>query len=380
MTNLTYHIASNGKYWQAAWRDSAGRRKRKSLGPKATTSRKQAEEMLQRIIAEHAKTPALRDVPRSGQLGPWIDRYFVIREDELDSATTAIHRRTSRLLLEFFPEICRIDQISKASATDWRMWLRRNKKLGEATVCKHVRVAKVMMNRAVSEDIAAVHHFGHLKGTAPRVQVFDRELVTLELIERVVAAAGTEAAAMITIGYFTGMRTSEILHLQWDHIDMDRNVITVVPRGNVETTKQRIREVRIEPELWAWLAARERDTDTVLGMVERGRVNLAARLVKEACEAAGVQPFTIQKLRQTRDTLWHSRYPSHVACAWLGHSEATARKHYLSVPESMYSHSEATSDRPSRPQAGGGAGVNGPNRPTTSLPAQLRVLHRGGIQ
>tara|TARA_Y100000114_G_scaffold95472_1_gene88812 strand:- start:2996 stop:3481 length:486 start_codon:yes stop_codon:yes gene_type:complete len=161
---------------------------------------------------------------------------------------------------------------------------------------------------------------------------------------------------------------------------MDRNVITVVPRGNVETTKQRIREVRIEPELWAWLAARERDTDTVLGMVERGRVNLAARLVKEACEAAGVQPFTIQKLRQTRDTLWHSRYPSHVACAWLGHSEATARKHYLSVPESMYSHSEATSDRPSRPQAGGGAGVNGPNRPTTSLPAQLRVLHRGGIQ
>lgn len=354
MTPLTYHLASNGKYWQACWRDTSGRRKRKSLGPKSAVTRRQAEEKLKRIIHEHAQTPAMRDVPKAGQLGQWLERYFVIRQDELDPATTAIHRRTARLLLEFFPSSVRIDQINKASATDWRLWLRRTHRLGEATTCKHVRVAKVMMSRAVSEDIAGVHHFGHLKGTAPRAQVFDRGLVTQSIVEKVVKAAGKEAGDLITVGYFTGMRTSEIIHLRWDHVDLDRNVLTVVPRGNVETTKQKLREVRIEPELWTWFAARERETDTVLGMVERGRINLAARLVKEACILAGVEPFTVQKLRQTRDTLWHMRFPSHVACAWLGHSEDTARRHYLSIPESMYSHNDATSNGPSRPRAGRG--------------------------
>ena len=65
--------------------------------------------------------------------------------------------------------------------------------------------------------------------------------------------------------------------------------------------------------------------------------------MKDACAAAGVLPFTLQELRQTRDTIWHSQVPSHIACAWLGHTESTARKHYLSVPEDAYTYQGVTS-------------------------------------
>ena len=343
MQSTTYHIASNGNYWQLSWRDSAGKRRRKSLGSKQNMSRRDAEAAMQRIIADHAQVPQMRDVPQSGQLGAWCERYLSIRADEIDVATIKIHRRANDLLLAYFPGHVRIDAITKSQATDWRINIKRQNQFVETTVCKYVRAAKRILNRAVDEDWSAIHNFHHLKGTAPRKQMFDRRAIDRSQVESVLAAAGDEATALIMVGYFTGLRTSEILHLRWEHCDLARNVITVVPRGGVETSKQRLREVRVEPELLVWLAAREQEHGTVLGMIERGAKNMAARRVKEACVAAGVEPFTIQNLRQTRDTIWHGQYPAHVACAWLGHSEQIARQNYLSIDPAFYCHNDAPS-------------------------------------
>lgn len=38
-------------------------------------------------------------------------------------------------------------------------------------------------------------------------------------------------------------------------------------------------------------------------------------------------------LRASRQTELEERFPSHVACAWLGNSEKIAREHYLQVRE-----------------------------------------------
>lgn len=341
MTNTTYHIASNGNYWQLSWRDSAGKRRRKSLGSKKNMSRRDAEIAMQRIIASHATVPQMRDVPQSGQLGAWCQRYLEIRADELDGATIKIHKRSINLLLEYFPANARIDAITKSQATDWRINMKRQNGYVEATACKYVRGVKAVLNRAVAEDWSATHNFHHLQGSAPRQQMFDRQAIDRSQVESVLEVADEEATALIMMGYFTGMRTSEILHLRWEHCDLARNVITVVPRGGVETSKQRLREVRIEPELLVWLAAREQTEPTVLGMIENNRSNMAARSVKGACVKANVEPFTLKKLRQTRDTIWHSRYPAHVACAWLGHSEQIARRHYLSIDPAFYCHNDA---------------------------------------
>lgn len=337
MTLSTYQVSSNGAYWQMSWRDANGQRYRKSLGAKNKVSKREAVATMQRIMQQHAAHPKAATLPKSCTLSEWTERYLELRQHELDRRTLTGHSLTARLLVDYFGKV-RIESITKSAASDWRMHLLAEG-LAESTVCKHCREAKAILDRAEDEDAAGLgHNFKHLKTTAPVKQAFDRRMITLEDVERVVNAGNKNAGDLVTIAYFTGLRTREIQYLQWEHVDLTRNRITVVPRGGKQTTKQRLRQVRIEPELWTWLAERQQQSGRVLGTCSH-----PSRDVKDACAAAGVLPFTLQELRQTRDTIWHSQVPSHIACAWLGHTESTARKHYLSVPEDAYTYQGVTS-------------------------------------
>lgn len=84
--------------------------------------------------------------------------------------------------------------------------------------------------------------------------------------------------------------------------------------------------------------------------------NLRTQLLR-IIEKAGVTPWPklFQNLRSTRQTELEERFPSHVVCAWLGNSEAVARKHYLQVTDEHFAkathnqtHSAAEMSEPDR--------------------------------
>ena len=52
----------------------------------------------------------------------------------------------------------------------------------------------------------------------------------------------------------------------------------------------------------------------------------------------GVKPWPrlFQNLRATRETELAESWPMHVVCAWIGNSQAVARKHYLQVTEDHF--------------------------------------------
>ena len=328
----TYRLNSNAAHWQVSWTDAAGRRRRRSLGPKSRLTRRQAEALVQELAVEHGVTPGLRDSERE-RLHAVLDRYLLVRESELDAATMKAHRRTADLLREFFVGNPRLDDLHHTLATDWRRWLRTDRGLGESTACKHSRIAKVIARNAIRERLAAVNPFEHLVGTAPRGEAWDRRMISHEEMLAVEAACPL-AGRLVALGWFAGLRTSEAVHLQWSHVEDDR--LHVVPRGGRRTTKQRRRIVRVEPGLHARLRGWARETLTVSGVPEAGKRHSVHRLLAAACKRADLEPFTMQDLRRTRDTLWHEAFPSHVACAWIGHSEQVARDHYLAVPEHYY--------------------------------------------
>ena len=328
----TYRLNSNAAHWQVAWTDAAGRRHRRSLGRKADLTRREAEARVQQLAVEHGITPGRRDSERE-RLGAVLDRYLLVRESELDPATLKAHRRTADLLREFFVGNPRLDDLHHTLATDWRRWLATDRGLGESTVCKHCRIAKVIARHAISERLAAINPFEHLVGTAPRSEVWSRRMIELDEILAIETACPL-AGRLVSIGWFAGLRTSEAVHLQWSHVERDR--LHVVPRGGRRTTKQRRRIVRIEPGLSARLEGWARTTVTVAGVLEAGKRHSLHRVIESACRRAGVEPFTMQDLRRTRDTIWHETVPAHVACAWIGHSEQVARDHYLAVPEQYY--------------------------------------------
>ena len=307
---------------------------RRSLGPKALVSKRQAQKLVNDMIVDAAQKPQYDD---EKFLSEWLERYLKIRSREISGSTLAIHKRTCRLLNGFFGERP-IASLTRSQFADWREWLAEEQSLGESTVCKHVRTAKVIFTTAIDHEWIKDSPVIKLKGSAPIQDPFSRRMITSEEIEKVLEKSG-EIRPIIGLCFYAGLRTQESVALKFADLDSDRNLLRVVPRGGVITTKQRGREVRVEAALSQLLPqAPENPQLSVSGILEAGRKNMVARLVKEACCEAGVSPFVLRDLRRTRDTLWHMKYPSHICCAWLGHSEAVARQHYLGVPSEYYEH------------------------------------------
>jgi len=194
MANNTVTLSSNGKYWQAFYYDTTGKRRAKGLGPKKKLSKRQAKLKCDRLAAELNLHPFKADGQRAPSLEKLIRRYIENRTD-LKPATKELYELTEKYLLEFFGRDIRIDRITRAMAADWRaamakgkLVLNQNKKkIKEASVCIHVRNAKTIFNHAVREDLILYNPFDRLKGTA-REPDKDWKYVTLEELDKLLDA------------------------------------------------------------------------------------------------------------------------------------------------------------------------------------------------
>lgn len=194
MANNTVTLSSNGKYWQAFYYDTTGKRRATSLGPKKKLSKRQAKLKCDRLAAELNLNPFKADGGRAPSLEKLIRRYIENRTD-LKPATKELYELTEKYLLEFFGGDIRIDRITRATAADWRAAMAggklvlngKGKKMKEASVCIHVRNAKTMFNHAVREDLMLFNPFDRLKGAA-REPDKDWKYVSLEELDKLLDA------------------------------------------------------------------------------------------------------------------------------------------------------------------------------------------------
>ena len=318
MSRHTYQLHKNGKYFKLVWRDRSNRRESMSLG---RCSRKSAQQKMEAIIKRHIRDD-VSITPSEQSLENWLCRYVEIKKHDLSPATLKIHRQTCNLLREYFNADTLLIDISKPEATDWRIWLKTEKSMAENTACKHSRIAKSIFNRAIDEDHLAVNPFKHLNGSEPVKREAEKGWVLLADVQAV-GHARPEIRDLVLLCYFTGLRISEALMLVEFYYQPDRGKVIVHDgKGGHD------RVVRLEPEL-----ARLVPTWKAIPISMRSNIH---RTLRTACQKAGVEPFTFHDLRSTRDTIWHDHFPAHVCCSWMGHSEAVARKHYLSVHEDHY--------------------------------------------
>ena len=69
----TVTLSSNGKYWQAFYYDTMGKRRAKSLGPKSKLSKRQAKVLCDRFAAELMLNPGIADKRKIAKLGEFIE-------------------------------------------------------------------------------------------------------------------------------------------------------------------------------------------------------------------------------------------------------------------------------------------------------------------
>ena len=296
----------------------------------------------------------------------WVDR-FVDQRPDLKPESVKKIRRTGELLTEHFGESLPIDMITADAAAGWRPWLAArpirprpktaDKKAGngpgvpavpleepktmqEATIRLHCRNAKLLMNEAVRRELIAKNPFRNLTSTAVAADR-DRYITPDEFDQLQQSLPDAHWRLLAGLARLGGLRVPSETHtLSWGDVDWASWKMTV---RSVKTERYKGKESRVVPicpKLQSLLMAvwEQPETENRGELVVTLSRNNLHRTIRAAIKRAGIPSWEdlFQALRRSCETEWSLTYPAHVTAAWLGHSEAVARKHYLQVPEHLY--------------------------------------------
>jgi len=278
------------------------------------------------------------------KLTAFLDSYIEGRTDIGKGARTN-YLQARRLLVDYFKADRSLRSITPADADRWRRWMLNRvvkaatehkpaKKMATATVSKHVKRAKTMFADAARDRLIDVSPFADLKGSSEanksRHHFIGRQTAATVLK----ACPGQDWRMIFALARYAGMRCpSEVTALKWSDVIWDRN------RLRIDSSKTGLRFCPIFPELKPILeTAFDEAAPGAIYCVGRyggdAEANLSTRL-RRIIGDSGEKPWakTFINLRSTRRTELQEKFPSHVVDEWMGHSTATAEKHYLQVTE-----------------------------------------------
>ena len=247
--------------------------------------------------------------------------------------------------------------ITEGDADDWRIWLAQQekssdgkpikRKLGPNTVRRRCGRARQLFQAAAKRNLIANNPFGNMKGIAVQANKEREYFVTRAEADKVLAECpDAEWGLIFTLSRYGGLRCpSEHLALYWGDVSLDAGTLTVHSSKTEQYEGHESRVVPIFPELRPHIERVFNEFETCNGrppasnepVITRYRdsnSNLRTQL-QRIMKRAGVKqwPKLFQNMRSSRQTELQETFAAHVVCAWMGNSEAVAKKHYLQVTE-----------------------------------------------
>lgn len=332
------YLSSNGEYWMAVYYDNNGRRVRKSIGPKARWSKTAAQAECNKLAARHIVQPGARDLKHAPTLGAWKERYMRLRQD-LSAGSVTLHEDTFRRLYEFFGQTMRLDKVTRAGASDFRLWLAEQpgrrvdddgnaKKMSEQTISRYMRDCKVIFGWATREDLLPINPFDRIPSSAPKV---DKQwvFITREQLENILNACPSQGwRCMFALCRLAGLRWGEAIGLKWGDIDWSARMIRL--HFVREDTKHKSRNVPIQPRLYEMLeqafTAADDGAERVCDLSTNNQIRDAWAIIRRAGIEVYAKPY--HTLRKNLESEWLAEFPLLAVCEWLGHSPAVAAAHY----------------------------------------------------
>lgn len=237
-------------------------------------------------------------------------------------------------LAKHFGDDCDPKAVTPLLASEYRVTLAL--KLAEATIAKRIKDARQIFAWAVRFEIVSKSPFTDVRpgnDANPERNFF----VTREMTDKVMEKCpDVQWRLLIALSRYGGLRCpSEHLALQWDDILWDQGKFRVREGKTKERWVKLFDE--LEPYLLAAQSAAAVGEPFVITRYRKSSANLRT-LFHKIIRRAGMTPWprTFHNLRASRQTELVEEYPAHIACAWIGNSEAVARKHYLMVPDYYY--------------------------------------------
>lgn len=265
-------------------------------------------------------------------LGTFLDKYIASKRGSVAPRSIQLLEQTKARLLAEFGAATPIDKIGPDGALDWRAGM-LDAGLSEATVRLHTRNAKSMFNDAVERELIDRSPFRKLPSAA--VAAEREQYISPEITERIMAhLPDHQWRLLLGLARYGGLRVpSETHRLEWTHVDWDRARLTVFAPKTGAT-----RVVPIVPRLMELLKIAHREREPGFEQMLLLTENNLHRTVHRAIAAAGLEawPDLFQNLRRNAETDFAaSGSPAHAVAAFMGHSVAVSRRHYLQVTDAM---------------------------------------------
>lgn len=180
---------------------------------------------------------------------------FEIHKHERREFTQAKYKRLYAIHIAPFFKNERLNNIKPSHLAKWQNKLLET--LSTKTL-KGVRtVFNTMFDDALKDELIAKNPFAHIKRPINK-DVREKNPFSLEEIFAILKEMPESMRAFFAIGFYTGMRTGEIIGLKWSDIDFEENIISVQRsrRQGVESlpkTKNSIRDIDIIEPLLPYL-------------------------------------------------------------------------------------------------------------------------------
>lgn len=292
-------------------------------------------------------------VPTVNQtLGGFLDDFLNNRTD-LKPNSQLVYGHTKRTLIEFFGFDKPLKDITEKDASLWRAYL-TEQGLSEATVNKRAANAKVFFKVAVKRKLIESNPFKELesKSIANKSRQY---FIEREDAEKILAACPDDEWKLIfSLCRYAGLRCpSEVLALRWSDINWEQGKILI---HSPKTERHEGRESRIIPlfpEILPYLQDvfdnAKPGEQFVITRYRQANANLRTQF-KRILTRASIKPWPrlFQNLRSTRESELASKYPLHVATAWIGNTARIAERHYLQIPDTFYEQAVRLAQNPAQ--------------------------------
>ncbi|MFM7150805.1 MAG: tyrosine-type recombinase/integrase [Gemmataceae bacterium] len=290
----------------------------------------------------------LIEAPKQTILGEFLRGYILSRPD-VKPATLEVWQQPCRNLLTFFGENKPLRSITAGDGDQFKAWL-LTQKLAPATLAKRLSFARTFLHVARKHKLIEENPFSEVK--IPPADVSERQhFVSREVMNQLLEAANPTWRTIIALTRYGGLRCpSEVLSLQWCHIDWKKSRITVISPKTDRYEGKASRIVPLFAELRPFLLdAFELAVPGQTHVVGGGHLakaqgpngwrncNLRTSFEK-LIGRAGLEswPRLFHNLRSSRETELLEQFPVHVVAKWMGHDPKVSLKHYAQTTDDHF--------------------------------------------
>lgn len=215
-----------GKYYSARWRSAQGAALEK--GGFLTKRDAQAFGNEQEILERKQKNTRPSDLNFS--LTQFVVDVWRHTLDVTEETKEGYERELNSHILPVFGEM-KMSEIKPADIEAWMVKLKQvgpngRRALADKTIERHVNLLATILKKAVQNGYLHATPFAQIKRKKAKSM---RKIVPLEpsMVQKIAAGFAERFRLVIWIGFYTGMRPSEVLGLTWGQLDFTNGTITV---------------------------------------------------------------------------------------------------------------------------------------------------------